>query len=129
MNKLNFIAYIGDILFGSGEKRKKFSITNILYILCAFAATFGLIKLYENRLDTNDGWLWFLSWAGIIFCALLALEFLLVGVVAQCVLLICSLLGSFFSNDKGNNLVAFILSLISLGATLGGAILFYNFLL
>ncbi len=117
LGKLNFIRRIGDILCGSGEKRKKLAIENVFYVIASFVFVFLLVKLFENRTsetiscETANKWLW--AWIGIVFCAICAIEFFLLGVVSQLVLLLCSLFAVCNPERREGHLVPFVVSLLT----------------
>ncbi len=125
---LNFIAHFIRMATAEGKKRIGYAFLNLLYIAISFAAVFLIVKLYNGRLSdtisTESCGVYFGSWLGIIVCAIIGLEFFLLGVVSQAILLVCALIGIIISSTRIGNLVAFLISLASIGALAAGVYFF-----
>ncbi len=130
-NKLKFIRRVSDIIMGSGEKRKKFAIEHVFYVL--FALLFGYLTALLLSGDLGDihadeiGTL-LLSWLGALVCIFCTVYFFITGILAQAILFVCALICMFFADRRRENLAAFLISLITLLAVVVGVIVLLSIL-
>ncbi len=127
---LNFFTYIGDIISSStGKKRRTYAITNILYFLFSALCAWGLLALFDyndaQMQNCTDGGMVLLSWLGMLVCIAGAVEFFILGIVGQLILLVCSIIGVCNPERKKDNVAPLIISAVSIiGMVLGVYFLF-----
>ncbi len=134
MKILHLIRRLGEMIFSDGEEKKKLSLENILYMLFAGALAFAVVKIYQHRYvgtpSCDDFAKWAGCWLGIFICAVAALWCFVLGVVSQAVLFVSTLIGLLLSKEKKDNLIAFLVCLLSIAAlAVGGWFVYSKFLL
>lgn len=111
MRIFNFVSHISHMGSASGKKRIAYAIANALIVALAFASCYG-IYYFSNHLDDSVG-AFFGGIVGIVLCVAIAVTSFLQGVIAQLVLTVMSLIGTFVSEEKLANFIAFFLTLVS----------------
>lgn len=114
-----FFARLAGIVGAKGKKRFGYALGNIL--LVAFTAAvflygFWFFGNHDAILKDNGTAVWLLLWIVTPVVMLSGLISFLEGVVAQAVTLVCALLGVVLPGDRGWNLGAFFVALLSLAA-------------
>ena len=120
-----FITHVINIIDAKGGKRIFYAIINILIMALSIFFSILVYKMYSSSSETlsSSGFIaWILLWVGIFCCAVIALVCFVEGFIAQIVALVCTGIGMFKSEQKGANIAAFIICIISIAAAVYAAV-------
>ncbi len=110
-NLFRFIQHIGNMGAASGKKRVAYAFANILIMALGVLCAVG-VKVLAGHMDESFGML-IACVVGIIICGLLALLCFLQGFVAQIALVIIAGIGMFHREERGGNIIAFLIALLT----------------
>lgn len=107
-----FIRHIGNMITASGTKRIGYALANILLMGLGVASAYGFVYFINTLGDIN----FFASIMLLIFLAAFTIFFFIQGFLAQAILVVVAFIGLFPAEERGGNIVSFIIALLSLAA-------------
>lgn len=107
-----FIRHIGNMITASGTKRIGYALANILLMGLGVASAYGFVYFINTLGDIN----FFASIMLLIFLAAFTIFFFIQGFLAQAILVVVAFIGMFPAEERGGNIVSFIIALLSLAA-------------
>ena len=107
-----FIRHIDNMITASGTKRIGYALANILLMGLGVASAYGFVYFINTLGDIN----FFASIMLLIFLAAFTIFFFIQGFLAQAILVVVAFIGLFPAEERGGNIVSFIIALLSLAA-------------
>lgn len=107
-----FIRHIGNMITASGTKRIGYALANILLMGLGVASAYGFVHFINTLGEIN----FFASLMALIFLAAFTIFFFIQGFLAQAILVVVAFIGLFHAEERGGNIVSFIIALLSLAA-------------
>ena len=118
---LHFVRHIGDMIAADGKKRIFYAITNIIWIAVGVAAAIGFKLLIDVTFSGEFNIV--VGIICIIVCAAAAVACVLEGFLAQVILIFVSFAGIFNPEERGGNVVSFVIALLTVAGAVTACII------